>query len=271
MNPAARARSRIFGSLVRFFVGTWARLTEEAQARRAHSLPGALPTFDLRPAAALVVAAFVLIFEEYYGDRPAFERYFGERFESSRWHDLVTLGWWAGAKLLGYVVVPLALFRGRAIGDAWRPHGLGRHLRIAGGLYLAILPALVLASRTSSFTLVYPFYAEAGRSWTDLVAWEAMYAATFLAVEFFFRGFLLFALEPALGAYAIFVSAVPYCMVHFGKPVAEVAGAVGAAVILGTIAMATRSIWCGVMVHVAVAWTMDLLALARGSGFPPHP
>ena len=95
-----------------------------------------------------------------------------------------------------------------------------------------------------------------------------MYALSFVALEFFFRGFLLFTLERALGAYAIFVMIVPYCMIHFHKPVAEVAGAIFAGIVLGTLAMRTRSIWCGVLIHVSVAWTMDLLALAHTTGFP---
>jgi hypothetical protein len=71
-----------------------------------------------------------------------------------------------------------------------------------------------------------------------------------------------------MGAYAIFVMIVPYCMIHFHKPVAEVAGAIFAGIILGTLAMATRSIWFGVLIHVSVAVTMDLLAIAHTTGFP---
>ena len=65
---------------------------------------------------------------------------------------------------------------------------------------------------------------------------------------------------------------VPYCMIHYGKPMAETFGAIGAGMILGTIAMRTRSIWGGVAIHVGVAWTMDLLAVnqcpAADSGRP---
>jgi membrane protease YdiL (CAAX protease family) len=96
--------------------------------------------------------------------------------------------------------------------------------------------------------------------------WEALYAAQFLALEFFFRGFLLQGLRRALGANAIFVMLVPYCMIHFGKPLPETLGAIGAGLILGTLAMRTRSIWGGVLIHVGVATTMDVLALR---GCPP--
>jgi membrane protease YdiL (CAAX protease family) len=47
---------------------------------------------------------------------------------------------------------------------------------------------------------------------------------------------------------------------------AETFGAIGAGLILGTLAMRTRSIWGGVLIHIGVAMTMDVLALA---GCPP--
>ena len=46
----------------------------------------------------------------------------------------------------------------------------------------------------------------------------------------------------------------------------ETLGAIGAGVILGTLAMRTRSIWGGVLIHIGVAVTMDVLALR---GCPP--
>ena len=73
-------------------------------------------------------------------------------------------------------------------------------------------------------------------------------------------------LRRALGANAIFVMIVPYCMIHYGKPMPETLGAIGAGLILGTLAMRTRSIWGGVLIHVGVAMTMDVLALR---GCPP--
>jgi membrane protease YdiL (CAAX protease family) len=50
-------------------------------------------------------------------------------------------------------------------------------------------------------------------------------------------------------------------MIHYGKPLPETLGAIGAGVILGTLAMRTRSIWGGVLIHIGVAITMDMLAL----------
>ena len=59
---------------------------------------------------------------------------------------------------------------------------------------------------------------------------------------------------------------VPYCMIHFGKPMPETFGAIGAGVVLGFMSLKTRSIWLGAMLHVAVAWSMDAAALWRDCG-----
>ena len=99
-----------------------------------------------------------------------------------------------------------------------------------------------------------------------LAYYEVLYAAQFLSLEIFFRGFLLQGLRRALGSNAIFAMIVPYCMIHYGKPLPETLGAIGAGLILGTVAMRTKSIWGGVLIHVGVAMTMDVMALR---GCPP--
>jgi uncharacterized protein len=250
-----------------WFLRPWNRINQEAADERA-----AHPGFDWRPLFVLILVAFILIFQEYYGDRPGFDRYLGKHFEGSRWYSLGSFCWWAGAKFVGYLVVPVLavklVLRGR-LGD----YGMGtrdfwKHAWIYGAMFAAILPVVVIASYTRPFQATYPFYKMASRSWTDFLIWESVYAGSFLALEFFYRGFILFSLKRTMGSYAIFVMIVPYCMIHFGKPVAEVAGAIFAGIILGTLAMATRSIWFGVLIHVSVALSMDMLALAHTTGFP---
>ncbi len=47
---------------------------------------------------------------------------------------------------------------------------------------------------------------------------------------------------------------------HIGKPEAEVLGAVVAGLVLCYLAMRSRSIWPGVLLHSLVASTMDFFA-----------
>jgi membrane protease YdiL (CAAX protease family) len=151
--------------------------------------------------------------------------------------------------------------------------GFTRHLWIYVVLFALVAPIVLYASTTPAFREQYPFYSLANRSYADLVMWEALYAAQFLGLEFFFRGFILHGMRRALGANAIFVMLIPYCMIHFGKPLAETLGAIGAGLVLGTLAMRTRSIWGGVVIHIGVATLMDVLALrgcAPFGGAPCH-
>jgi membrane protease YdiL (CAAX protease family) len=153
-----------------------------------------------------------------------------------------------------------------------RDHGLGPvpsgHRLAYAGVLALVLPCVMLAARRPEFVAYYPFYRLAHASWVDLIAWELLYAAHFVGLEFFFRGFWLTACRRSFGSQAVLVSAVPYCMIHFTKPLVEVVAALPAGIALGLLAMRARSIWGGALVHVAVAWLMDALALSQSTGLP---
>jgi membrane protease YdiL (CAAX protease family) len=122
---------------------------------------------------------------------------------------------------------------------------------------------VVAVSFSKGFLQTYPFYrlAPGEPLWPRFVVWEVIYAVQFVSLEFFFRGYLLHALRRRFGAYAIFAAMVPYCMIHFQKPVLETLGATFAGIILGFMSLKTRSVWLGACLHVAVALTMDAAAL----------
>jgi membrane protease YdiL (CAAX protease family) len=191
---------------------------------------------------------------------------------TSRWVALLDLTLWVATRALGFVVVPALVIRFvmkrpiAGFGLALPAHA--RHLLPYVALFALVLPLLVLASLRPEFRAYYPFYRRAGESVVDLLLWEVLYAFQFFCVEFFFRGFLLSGSYARLGSLSVFAAMVPYCMVHFTKPVLEVLGAIPAGLVLGVLALRTGSIWGGVLLHVAVAWTMDALALAAGPGLP---
>jgi membrane protease YdiL (CAAX protease family) len=54
---------------------------------------------------------------------------------------------------------------------------------------------------------------------------------------------------------------IPYCMIHFGKPVPEALAAIFAGVVLGVLALRSGSFYLGVVLHCVVALLMDLLAV----------
>ncbi|MCA9563459.1 MAG: CPBP family intramembrane metalloprotease, partial [Myxococcales bacterium] len=168
---------------------------------------------------------------------------------------------WVGSCVFLYFVIP-GLFIKLAMRGKLSDYGLTlkhlrKHLKIYAVLFGGVLPLVVAVSFSPAFQQQYPFY----RGYTDQLpqyfwVFELGYAAQFFALEFFFRGFMVHGLKHRFGAYSVVVMAVPYTMIHFGKPLPETIGAFFAGCILGTVSLRTGSIWSGVFIHVSVAWTM---------------
>ena len=261
------------------FRRTWNELDEEA---RAHAKLATGPNY--RPAVALVLLALTLSIQEYYGGRGFFRTSIEPLLETyqknghpwvrlDRYSELYSYAWWVFARVLGYAVAPLLvwklLFRYDSILDmGLRVRGFFSHLWIYGLCLFVVFFAMALLSQQKDFLSYYPFYKLASRSWFDLLAWEAMYGAQFFALEFYFRGFLLAALRKTMGSAAIFAIAVPYCMIHYGKPYLEANGAIIAGIVLGSLAMRTKSVYAGFLVHITVAGLMDYYALVARNGLP---
>jgi membrane protease YdiL (CAAX protease family) len=183
------------------------------------------------------------------------------------------LTWWSAWSLLVYVVVPMLLIR-LAFRERIRDYGVKLGGVFADWWVYALMmglawPAIFLASANERFQLTYPFYklAEGEGAWPNLVRWELIYTSQFFAVEFFFRGFLVHGLKYRFGAYGIFVMVVPYCMLHFTKPMPEALASVLGGVALGFMSLRTRSIWMGTAIHISVAWSMDAASLWRQGFF----
>jgi membrane protease YdiL (CAAX protease family) len=132
-------------------------------------------------------------------------------------------------------------------------------------MFVVMLPTVLVVSGAASFQARYPFYQMApGEPLAPFFwQWEFFYFLQFFSLEFFFRGFMVHGLKHRFGYYTVFVMCVPYCMIHFHKPLPEALAAIIAGVILGTLSLKSRSILLGVAIHYSVAITMDLAALWR--------
>jgi uncharacterized protein len=194
------------------------------------------------------------------------------------WLELCGYVWWTSCHLLAFILIPFAVIklfmrtptgaRAAIVDFGWRWGDVSAHWRGYLLLLSPILVFVVLVSFGEDFVNHYPFYRQAGRSWFDLLSWECLYLCQFIFLEFFFRGFMLNALRPALGANAIWVMCVPYMMIHLPKLWLEATGAILFGLFLGILALQSRSIWGGVLVHAGVAVSMDIAALLRKQGLP---
>jgi len=226
-----------------------------------------------------ITGALMLCLRQYYGNSADWIRFF-EKGNPGDWRDemfhwlyidsengLHSLLFWAGGCVLFYLLLPM-LVSVFVLKTKLSESGIvfripRKHWKIYGLLILIVMPFVVMASFSDHFQAKYPFYRV---SLDDLdlqlfIVWEIAYFLQFLGIEYFFRGFLLFEAEKHIGRQAVLFSMLPYCMIHFGKPLPETIGAIVAGVVLGTMALKSRSIIPGIIVHYTVAISMDLLSL----------
>lgn len=95
-------------------------------------------------------------------------------------------------------------------------------------------------------------------SWLYNLLFEISYGIDFITIELFFRGFLVLAFIRYVGQDAILPMAVFYCSIHFGKPLAECISSFMGGLILGIIVYHTQSITGGLVVHLGIAWLMEI-------------
>jgi membrane protease YdiL (CAAX protease family) len=275
-------------ALYLFFRKTWSELDAEAtDHRHTRQLMGGM---DHRPAVMFAIVAIVLTAQEYYGGGSFFAAYIrpwlrevqargavdgglGRYVDLRFYGELYGYAWWASTRVLGYTLLPLALwkmiFRKDSLLDmGFRTKGLREHVWIYFACLVVVIPAVIIVAQSPDFARYYPFYKLSHRSWLDLLVWEVLYIAQFFGLEVFFRGFMLSPLRRTMGSGAIFAMCVPYVMIHYGKPYLEASSAFLAGVALGSLAMKTRSIYSGFLVHVTVALLMDGLAIVNGPGLP---
>ena len=262
------------------------QITQRFQALADEFAPSDNQTFGLFEVGVFIVACLGLTVMQFGGSEDVFLKWVWPLFsdtgpvswrpnmpleDGQEFYHLAALGHWSVFCFLGYVVLPWVYIRlnGWRVADAFGGVGrLGQHSRIYVFLFILVLIPVIGVSFTPEYQKIYPFYPQASRSLTDLVLWQCIYGLQFFSLEFFFRGYLLATLRPCFGIGALFVSVVPYCMLHFPKTGSESLAAIVAGLVLGVFAMRYRSIWGGALLHWAVAITMDVASLLQRGELP---
>ncbi|RKZ12373.1 hypothetical protein DRQ50_12045 [bacterium] len=138
--------------------------------------------------------------------------------------------------------------------------------------YTAMLAIMAVpiawASFQPTFLHTYPIFrpgqVETQLGWPPVVTYgvhEVCYALRFVGVELFFRGFLVIGLARWLGRDALLPMVFLYAIWHFGKPMPEALGSIFGGYILGVIALSSRCIIGGTLVHMGIALLMNLAAV----------
>ena len=131
-------------------------------------------------------------------------------------------------------------------------------------MLLIMVPLVAAAATQKDFLAMYPklsnvqFFLEENNSWVYKLLYELSYGSDFVSIELFFRGFLILAFVKWAGKETILPMAVFYCTIHFGKPLGECISSFLGGIILGVITYRTKTILGGLIVHLGIAWLMEL-------------
>ena len=130
-------------------------------------------------------------------------------------------------------------------------------------MLLIMVPLLALASTQKDFLSMYPkakflTQLQMGHQKWRYVLYECCYGFDFVSIEFFFRGFLILSLVKICGPHCIIPVACFYCTIHLGKPMGEAISSFFGGSLLGIIAYNTGSVWGGLIVHLGIAWMMEI-------------
>ena len=176
------------------------------------------------------------------------------------------LFWFAG-DFVTFFVLPFIVIRyllkerlsdfGLSVGD-WKTG-----MKISVLFFIVMLPLIWTASSSPSFTSKYPHLLSVREVWNKFFIYELGMLVYMFGWEFIWRGFMLFGLEAKFGYYAILIQMIPFVILHNGKPMPETFGAILGGIALGILAFRTRSFLYGVIVHMGIMFTIDLICTLR--------
>lgn len=137
-------------------------------------------------------------------------------------------------------------------------------------MLILMIPLITLASFQPDFQQTYPQY----KFWKydgafgmtpkqSLGVFELAYGLDFVSVELMYRGALVVGMARVLGKDAVLPMVAAYVILHFGKPAGEAVSSFFGGFILGIHALAKRNIFGGIIVHVGVAYSMEIAAILQ--------
>lgn len=176
-----------------------------------------------------------------------------------------------GNNLINFLITALPLFIfARFVEEKRENFGVNKHhidLQPYYHILLILVPIIAIASFETGFKNYYPTYKP--NTVSEVLGWpeflppllyEIAYGMDFFNVEFMFRGLMVIGISQIIGKEAILPMVCTYCALHFGKPIGESISSIFGGYILGVVAFYTRNIWGGVMVHIGLAWMMEVAA-----------
>jgi len=221
-------------------------------------------------ATAVISAAFALL-----GTPAFYDRCLGSFTEGGTYGFLAPSLYQFAAAFLLFLVVPwlivTLILKEKPVDYGWRMGGLKSNLLT---LSWAAPLVFVLAAASASqpeFQSQYPLFISRlpsfplrGQNLTVFALYEFTYIFYYIGYEFFFRGFVLFGLKPAMGKWgALLLQAAVSTLLHYNKPLPEMIAAFPGGIAFGLVALRGRSLFPVILAHWLLGFFLDLLVLLR--------
>lgn len=137
-------------------------------------------------------------------------------------------------------------------------------------MLLLMIPLITIASFQPDFQHTYPqyrFYNYKGAFGMSPIQsegiFELAYGLDFVSIELMYRGALIVGMAKILGREAVLPMAGAYVILHFGKPAGEAISSFFGGMILGIHALAKKNIFGGIIIHVGIAYFMEIAAVLQ--------
>jgi len=222
------------------------------------------------------------------GDMKILSKIFGEKwtgvlFPGVAWHRQLA-SFVVGFLLL--VVVPCCIIK-FVFKERLSEYGLGWPKETAGRKQAVMAFFLIMGIAVIPFFLSgfnpemqgeYPLFGDviARGDWGAFVGYELAYLLFFVAIEFIYRGYLLFGIFKikdlevvkgvkgmkgplVFGVYAILIQMLSYTMWHIAKPVPELIGTVFWGIGTGVVVLKTRTVWPVIIAHWLLCVILDIV------------
>ena len=166
--------------------------------------------------------------------------------------------------LVLYFLIPLGIivmvFRedprryGLTLGD-WKK---GVMFSVLGVAMMAVV--IFFLAQLEEFRRYYDFGFFDTPQTAEVLEFALRQAVYMFSWEFMFRGFMLFGLEERFGSLAIWIQAIPFAIMHLGKPELETLSTIFGGAAFGYIDLESRSIFHSVFIHRDIYLMMVLAA-----------
>jgi len=227
-----------------------------------------LKKIDFKTTAIFLVSIILFIISWYFSN----PKFFSETFSFHKSfdliiEDLVSFSYWFILDFSLFLVIPIVLIK-YLFHEKINNYGISFGKKKIGLTFtlfsiLIFIPIIYFISASENFSRYFPLMESAKDDLAVFLIYEILFLLFIFSWEFIFRGFMLFGLEKKFGLYSIFIQMIPFVILHNGKPFIETFASIFGALFLGYLALRTRSILYGFLIHAFILITLDVLAFVR--------